>query len=306
VRQGLGPFIARSLTAAGVEVPCFVGTRSDSIEAAAQELLESHGIDARGYLELEEMLAKEKLDALAILSPAGTHAGYLETAAGAGLHALCEKPLLWGCDSLSQTTNALLERFKKRGLLIYENCQWPWTLPAFRSLHPGALEPPISRFTMRLSPVTAGLEALGDSLSHPLSLLQALVPSASPSIEETRFVELGPGALRVHFEYCSDDARTEVAIDLIQSGDWPRKADFSVNGRLATRRVELPSYRQTLEDAGRSVPIEDPLDLSMREFARRLDDVRAGAPPHGADEIGVRMSLIETLVVTFQKSWGDP
>jgi hypothetical protein len=302
VRQGLGPFIARSLSAAGAEVPCFLGTQSESIELAAKELLESFGITARGYLELDEMLAEEELDALAILSPADTHAGYLETAAAADLHVLCEKPLVWGCDSLSQRANALLDRFAERGLLICENCQWPWTLPAFRTLHPGVLEGPISRFSMRLSPITAGLEALGDSLSHPLSLLQALIPSESARIEEPRFVELQPGALRVAFDYCADHSRTEVVIELIQSQEWPREAGFSVNGKLASRRVQLPDYRQSLEDGGRSVPVEDPLDLSMREFVRRLDAVRAGRPPQAAQEIGLRMSLMDTLVVTFQRT----
>jgi len=302
VRQGLGPFVARSLSASGAEVPCFLGTRRETIEAAAKELLESFGITARGYLELSEMLAEEELDALAILSPVDSHAGYLETAAAAGLHVLCEKPLVWGCDSLSQRANALLDRFAQRGLLIYENCQWPWTLAAFRALHPGVLDGPVSHFTMRLSPITAGLEALGDSLSHPLSLLQALIPSQSPGIENPRFVELQPGALRVAFDYCADHARSEVVIDLIQSQAWPREAGFSVNGKLATRRVQLPDYRQSLEDAGRSVPIEDPLGRSVAEFVRRLDAVRGGQPPEGAEEIRLRMSLLDTLIVTFQKT----
>ena len=100
-RQGLGPFVARDLVRAGACVPCFVTTSAATRDAASGQLAATCGIEARGYTNVDEMLARERLDALAILSPAETHAAYLESALAAGLHVLCEKPLVWGRPDLA-------------------------------------------------------------------------------------------------------------------------------------------------------------------------------------------------------------
>ena len=42
-RQGLGPFVARDLVAAGASVPCFLGTSEETLEAARRELEERAG-----------------------------------------------------------------------------------------------------------------------------------------------------------------------------------------------------------------------------------------------------------------------
>ena len=80
VRQGLGPFVARDLLAAGAEVPCFLATSEQTREAAARALREQCGLEARGHLDLDAMLAREALDGLAILTPAECHAENLEAA----------------------------------------------------------------------------------------------------------------------------------------------------------------------------------------------------------------------------------
>jgi len=100
-RQGLGPFVARDLVRAGARVPCFAATSAATRDAASGQLAATCGIEARGYTNVDEMLARERLDALAILSPAETHAAYLESALAAGLHVLCEKPLVWGRPDLA-------------------------------------------------------------------------------------------------------------------------------------------------------------------------------------------------------------
>ena len=82
-RQGLGPFVARDLVRAGACVPCFVTTSAATRDAASGQLAAICGVETRGYSNVDEMLARERLDALAILSPAETHAAYLESAAAA-------------------------------------------------------------------------------------------------------------------------------------------------------------------------------------------------------------------------------
>ena len=45
-RQGLGPFVARELRAAGAEVPCFLTTRPETGAQAARDLREQAGVEA--------------------------------------------------------------------------------------------------------------------------------------------------------------------------------------------------------------------------------------------------------------------
>ncbi len=59
VRQGLGPFVARELEAAGARVPGFVASSAGAIEAAGRELASRYGVRARGYLDLRELAEAE-------------------------------------------------------------------------------------------------------------------------------------------------------------------------------------------------------------------------------------------------------
>ena len=229
-RQGLGPFVARDLEAAGATVAGFLSTRDETRRAAEEQLRDLAGIAPRGYLRLEDMLAAESLHALAILSPTGTHERWLLAAADAGLHVLCEKPLVWGGAALLERTRTVCDAFRSRGLLLEENCQWPFTLDAFRALHPDTPAGPPARFAMRLAPDSSGLDALGDCLPHPLSLLQALAPAKRPQVESPR-IRSRDGSVDVQFAYVADDARVEVDLALRQQATTPRPASLEIDGR---------------------------------------------------------------------------
>ena len=98
VRQGLGPFVARDLVAAGAEVPCFVGdlARARS-RPRSRRSSDTRSVSPRGYVDVDAHARRASaLDAVAILSPAETHEEYLVARARRGLAVLCEKPLVWG------------------------------------------------------------------------------------------------------------------------------------------------------------------------------------------------------------------
>jgi predicted dehydrogenase len=295
-RQGLGPFVARDLVRAGACVPCFVTTSAATRDVASGQLAAICGVEARGYLNVDEMLARERLDALAILSPAETHATYLEAALAAGLHALCEKPLVWGRPDLAADAARLVDAFDRAGLLLWENCQWPYTLPAYEHLFPGALCRPPERFFMLMQPASAGLQAFGDSLPHTLSLLQALVPGEAPTLVDPRFAVADPeqGNQTVTFRYRTDRWSARVEVRLKPTDASPREAAFALDGRLARRRVDGQSYQLSFaSDDDRSVPLEDPMTLLIADFVGELR--RARNPSRGAG-IAERMALLGQLV----------
>lgn len=299
-RQGLGPYVARDLLAAGAGVPCFLGTSAETLEEAAKALAETAQIAPRGYVDADRMLAEQSLDALAILSPSETHAAHLERAATAGLHVLCEKPFIWGGRDPVGATRSLLERFAERDLLVFENCQWPQTLPGFEALHPGALDAPPERFEMELEPVSRGLQSLADTLPHALSLLQALVPGDDPVAEAPAFSTRDPSAdrLTIRFRYRTTSHACDAEVRLRESRSLPRQAAYALDGRHARRVVSVPDYQLSLADSDRSVPIADPLTRLVAEFVAALESSR-GTPPPPTRPILQRMRLLVALATAY-------
>ena len=305
-RQGLGPFVARFLREAGALVPCFLVTSRETRAAAVRQLEEHAGAGARGYLELEAMLEAERLDALAILSPADTHRAHLEAALSAGLHVLCEKPFVWGEDDLAGVAARITAGFEERGLLLHENCQWPYTLPAFEALYPGSRKEPPREFAMRLQPAARGRPMLGDCLPHVLSLLQALAPGPA-AIEASRFSSVVPDApeIDVAFDYRTDRARIRVQVALASRPTQPREAGYAIDGRPVRRVVNPEGYRLSFAAEGRMEPLVDPLGLLVADF---VQDLRALSTPGDvrersqSREIAERMRLLASLVAAYDAS----
>lgn len=295
-RQGLGPFVARDLSAAGAEVTSFLVTSEASREAALPALREACGHAPRGYVELAEMLARERLDALAILSPAEHHAAHLEAAARTGAHVLCEKPFVWGVPDPAARTAALVDAIEARGFAVWENCQWPYALPGLEALHPGALDAPPRRFEMELQPASTGLQSLADAMPHPLSLLQTLAPGPDARVEDVCFATRDPQSPSqiVRFRYLGGGCEIEAEVRLEASPRRPRRAAIALDGRRARRVVAPEDYRLFFADANRSVPLVDPLTRLVADFVAALD----GARTRGR-EITQRMQLLADIAGAY-------
>ena len=303
-RQGLGPFVVRALVAAGAEVPCILATSEESGHTAAAELAADCGCDARVYLDFDAMVAAEELDAVAILSPAETHRAYLEAAVASGLHTLCEKPFVWGESALSGVADRIVRAFDEHRLILWENCQWPYTLTAFEALHPGSLGASPDRFEMELQPTSTGPQMLGDCLPHVLSLLQAVVTGNAARVEDAAFSTHDPRAehLLVRFRLRRGAAVTRVTADLRFSDVLPRRAAYGLDGRWARREVSLPEYRLSFRDRGRNVAMADPLRLLVEGFVGAIS--RGGDPRARSrgPEIAERMRLLAEIVEAYGRA----
>jgi hypothetical protein len=142
---------------------------------------------------------------------------------------------------------------------------------------------------MRLSPASHEPRAmLGDSLPHPLSLLQSLAPGAAP-LAEIRFEGLAPGSLRLAFEWRAKGACIDVEIALVTRERPPREAAYAVNGRWAERLIRPDDYAFRFADAGREVPVPDPLRALLSDFV-----AEPARPPGG--ESSERMALLERIL----------
>jgi predicted dehydrogenase len=294
--------VARHLSAARASVVCFLGTSEASVGEAERELAQALEPVPAGYLDLEAMLAEQRLDALAILSPHETHERYLEAALAAGLHCLCEKPLVWDGPRPAASARRIVDRFQQQGLQLWENCQLPYLLEAYEQLHPGSLGRRPSRFEMQLSPVSIGEAMLVDALHHPLSLLQALAPADKPRVEGARFLSQNRAKrLRVHFTWRNGSPGLEVEVQLQQQLEPPREAALAVDGVWARREIREPGYRIFLRAGERAVPVVDPLARLVSDFVGTLrgeatPSLQASSP----QAIVQRTELLAELVAAYR------
>lgn len=302
VRNGTGPFLARHAHQAGAEVCAVIGTSADTAEEARAQLA-ARRIAVRAETRLERVLEQEPLDVLFVASPSGTHGPWLEAALRARLHVLCEKPLLAGpSDGAAALRQGAAEAarlaaaFAARGLVLAETCQWPRTLPVYWILHGSRDYTALRRFEMRLSPSQPGVPGWIDSLSHPLSLLQALVPGPA-RVQEPRFGTL-PGGERVEFRYTAAGRSLECEVVLIPSAQAPRTAWYALDGRRV-QRVLGPGYEFRFETGApqdRSWRANDPMKIAVRAFLAHAAAARAGEAVPADPELVARQELFAEIL----------
>lgn len=304
-RQGLGPFIARDLIAAGADLVGLLATTRVSCAEALEQCERFAGVRPTAYTDLATLLDSERPQALVICSPHASHFSVLERSLERGLHVLCEKPLVWGPDFAARSARSA-ERFAERGLVLFENCQWPYILPAFAELHPRALDAPPRAFAMSMEPATRGRDMLADCLPHPLSLLQSLAPDPSPQAEDVRIVVDAEGGCEVHFEYKTPAARICVEIDLQPSDTRPRRFAIGIDEWRAERSVDPVDYALRLVCDDRSVPLPDPMSALIADFVACASAGRDARASDRCAEIGARAKLLESLVDAWPDASSDP
>ncbi|MDA7979344.1 MAG: Gfo/Idh/MocA family oxidoreductase [Pirellulales bacterium] len=304
VRHGIGPFVAAHLSKLGAHVAAVAGTSHSSVAAAQENLHQMAGIAPQGYTSVEEMFAEEALDAVAICSPDTVHLEQLQLALEAGVHVLCEKPLVFdGRTNPADTVRPLVEAFADKGLALVVNEQWPYTLPAFDLVHPNVHQAgvPPQEFRMLLCPGATGADMIPNSMPHVLSMLGALHGDADPSSVHVRDIEVSSkgrdsrgdvDAATVSFVYCGDKAEnsqpcvTNVSVELRFMAAPPRPARYAIDGFGVERVIREPGYRMSLEpwslnaDAGKrnqttasfsqsATPLADPLPQLLADFTRQ-------------------------------------
>lgn len=288
-RQGTGPFLALQAAAAGAELRAVWGTSAETAEQARAWLAE-RGANCQAYADWNRLLARERPEAVILACPRDTHAAWLESALRARLHVLCEKPLM-----PARPARALAADFAAAGLLLAENCQWPFTLPAFRALHPEVELARVTRFRMGMSPAHQGLERWLELLSHPLSLLQAVAPGPV-ELARIRFHDAG------HLEFAWRTHQRELACEVqaLPSEAYPRPAEYSFDGALLCRRILQPGYRFSFADErGREVPGVDPTPLRVADFLRRAAEARLRAAAPLDEDLVRRQELFGRILAAW-------
>ncbi|MDJ0522246.1 MAG: Gfo/Idh/MocA family oxidoreductase [Planctomycetota bacterium] len=273
-RTGTGAYLARFLVQEGADVVALYGTTPRTAQEATDALEVDTGIRAKPVWDSEALMDTYP-EALIIASPDETHAVWIRFALRHSYHVLCEKPLVWGATRPAEHAPVLIERAERGGLVLRVATQWPFTLPTYEDLFPGVAAKATS-FFMRLSPTTPGRAMFRTSLSHPLSLLAAVVPDMDarvldPEVELAETQDEG----RIHFAYEGAGRRLDCTVHLVQEAAAPRTAAYGFDDAVAHRVIDPSDYSMALEAEGRRVPMPDPMRLLVRSF---LADVAMDPP----------------------------
>ena len=294
-RQGLGPYLAAACEAAGGVVTAVAGRQRASAERAAAELAAKLG-HAVAAVDDAEALARA-VDLLVVAAPVPGHLAGLEAALAAGVPCLCEKPLVAADDA--EAGLARVAAFAQRGLPLFENCQWPFVLPALDLLYPERrhAEPrgrTVRQLAMGLGPGWPGPAMVVDSLSHVLSVLQALVPlPGSARAEQVEQDDPSPAATRnvVRFVVRGPAGVTAVRLELTHCPAQPRPAWLEVDGARIDRRIG-PDYTQSfVRPDGRAEPVQDPLHQLVYGFFTDFHAGNRDRTEAHADAIILRLRL---------------
>jgi hypothetical protein len=299
-RNGTGPFLARQAARLGAQLVAVVGTRPESARVAAEELA-GDGLRVTAFTEAEDLFTEAAPDVVLIASPATTHRPWLRAALEAHAHVLCEKPLAAGA---AAETAGLAQEFAAAGLVLAENCQWPFTLPAFRELHPGFDFGRAKSFRMLMAPPQRGLERWSEVLSHPLSLLQTVAPGPA-ELSAIRFGESSADAsdARLDFRYATRERRWDCEVVVEDIGRTPRPAENAFDEALCRRRVSAKDYRIRFEaevpEPGKrahAVHVGDPMEACLGDFLARVVRARRRLAAPVDEALVRRQALLGTLL----------
>ena len=296
-RNGIGEYIGKYFHQLGGRVTSVLGT-TEKTSHQASLALRKYGIEARPYTDFEEMVGREKPDAVTIASPSATHYEYLLKSLDSGLHIFCEKPFIWDdhADILERVED-VLKRASQKKLTVAMNSQWPFSKEAYERLC-GKLELRKSNaFFIRMSPFSPGKAMIPESLPHPLSLLYCLLRPGK--IGDVSFESRGEGEMDIRFTYLFETKACDVAVRLVHQKTPPREFSFGFNDKIVVRNLDLQNYEIYFNYKDKKLMILDPLELSVKNFMEAVE--KKIEPLVGTRHIIHNMSLLKEIDDSFRE-----
>lgn len=301
-RQGLGPFLADHAERAGARIVAVCGRDQASGERGAAALATRLGHPVRPLADLAAVAVAE-LDGMIVASPPEAHLAAMQMAVTRGLPTLCEKPLVTRDQAAAGL--AVVARFRSSGVLLEENCQWPHVLPVFDVVAPDWRRRPVRSVVMGLSPAAPGTAMVADSLSHLLSVLQAVAPiSATTALQSIRCQRETTAPENRILELAFNGPVLTARLELRVCPEQPRPAFLALDAVRVDRRIG-PGYRLEFATAERSVPVADPMAELVYRFVSQLPHPSIDRIHASADAIAVRLRFYTEILGALESGAHD-
>lgn len=303
-RNGIGQFIGKYFHENGAEIISLLGT-TEKTSAHASSSLKKYGIEAKPFVEFNEMIRAEKPDAVVIASPSSTHYDYLVKCVDLGINIFCEKPLVWQERmDVRKAVEDVFKKAKEKNITIAMNSQWPFSVEYYEKIYGKVKAKKSNQFVMRLSPFSVGKEMIPDSVPHALSLLYQLLGAGE--IENLNFMSPDEKEMSIQFAYRFGIRECDVLIKLKFQESQPRDFSFGFNGKTVVRNIEGENYDIYFNGGNKKVKMVDPLELSVKNFMEAVN--RKIEPLIGYSHILSTLSLLKNIYdgyLEFEKreSW---
>lgn len=253
---GVGKYHAREYSQYGCNVVAIAGSSEGSSKKSSENLKTEFEIHAKPYWDIDMLISKEKIDAVSICTPIELHPTQVQKFLKAGVHVLCEKPLVFSDADSYLVAKELFALAKKKNLILTVNTQWAAIAKYFE-------DKPLKKFFVYMEPGAEGKNFIIDHLPHANSLLVELMPYGK--ISNLHFGSIKNNEIKIMFAYYTDRETCDVTYHFKYKRDSPRRIIFGFNDDKFTR-VLGKNYEQTLRSDKRAIPIEDPLRTSVRKF----------------------------------------
>jgi hypothetical protein len=231
-----------------------------------------------------------------IASPSSTHYGYLLKCLDRGLHAFCEKPLIWdGQTDIPKRIEDIFEKAREKTLTIAMNSQWPFSIDSYEEICGRIRIEETNNFFVRMSPFSPGKVMIPEAVPHPLSILYSQLGAGE--IQNLNFESDGEGEINIRFTYLFGTRACDVFIRLVHQKTPPREFSFGFNDKIVFRSLDLKNYEIYFNYGGRTLRIADPLELSVKNFMEAID--KKTEPLIGARHILHNMSLLKEIYDGF-------
>jgi len=270
-QNGIGQYTAKYFQKNQACVVSVLGTTEKTAHSAA-DALKLYDINANAYNDFHLMIHSEKPNAVVIASPLRTHYDYLMKSIALGLNIFCEKPFFWQKNmDFMPVLNNLFKKAASKKLIVAMNSQWPFSIPIYEDLCGPLAGQPVASFFMRLSPGCWGKDMILDSLPHALSMLYFVLGAGEIQAVE---MENRSTIKSIRFDYIAPGHECSVLIELESQHHQPRSFKYGFNGKIVNRIVDLDHYDIYFQYQNRKIKIEDPLELSVKDFMAAVRDQR--------------------------------
>tara|TARA_Y100000034_G_scaffold133699_1_gene199922 strand:- start:1850 stop:2758 length:909 start_codon:yes stop_codon:yes gene_type:complete len=262
--SGIGKYHVRELINSGCEVVAFLGSSKESSEKTSKMLKESFNVDITPYYELEDLLNKEKINAVSICTPPRLHEQQVRRALNENLHVLCEKPFVLSSEYENYPiAKELVYLAKTKNKVLSVNTQWVSGLEYLKDFN----FKEINSFSMYMEPGLKGLDLLTEGIPHMNSMLIRLLGQGE--IKKISFPVKEDEEIKLKFDYKHEKGICKVDYNLKFKVDRPRRLEFSINNHKFVREIG-ENYQQKLINNNKEIKIKDPLEISINKFVKAI------------------------------------
>jgi len=308
--SGIGKHQGKWYAMEGCDVVAFLGSSPSTVEHTAAAMRDLFGFDGRGYTDLDALLSKESLDAVSVCTPHDLHKEHTIQALRAGLHVLCEKPLVWDTNLSSAQMLAdaeeMLREAQAAQRVLAVNTQYVAALPAYREIYQWSRGP-----LGRADHIFVQMESKGgvsgpneydeiwiDLASHPLSLVLDLLPQAD-LVPESVDCTIARHSVQARFAMVQDGHRTDVEILLNNVFEGTPARRLCVNEQcmvdIAGRNDEQGVYRAYVCHGDTERQCDDLVHISIQRFlgAIRGEGEPLGTPEQGLENLRLQLAIFD-------------